>query len=281
MNKWTVYLLVLLVSAVPRPTQAQTAVTNLTKVQVDLWPDLDRPALLVLITANLPADVDLPAPVRFRLPLEPSAVAYLAEDGQLLNAPFQIIAQDETTLIEVEAPAPTIRVEYYAPYNRTGNNVSLTYQWLGGVAADELTLMFREPSLATSVSPDPAFEDIGPLPDDGQRYFQRIVGAVGADETVSAAFDYVAPPPTFSNPSSNPTTTPAQQESSSTLPVVLAAAGGLLLGTGLGWALSNQRRTTRPAPRRAKPVQAGYCRACGARLKSGDAFCRQCGTRLR
>jgi hypothetical protein len=276
MNKWTIYLLILFVSAIPLSAKAQTAVTNLTEVQVDLWPDLDRAALLVLITANLPTDVDLPATVRFRLPMEPSAVAYVTEDAQMLNAPFQTISQDETTLIEVEAPAPTIRIEYYAPYNRTGDNVSLTYQWLGGVAADELVLMFREPSLATSISPDTAFEDIGTLPD-GQRYFRRAVGAVAADETVSAAFDYVAPPPVISSTSPETPTITLQRESSSTLPVVLAGAGGLLLGTGLGWALNNQRRT----PQRANPARIGYCPACGARRKSGDAFCRQCGKKLR
>lgn len=280
MNKWTIWALVLLIGLVPLTAEAQTAISTLSAVQVDLWPDLDRASVLVLITANLPADAAYPAAVRFALPAKPNAVAYVTSDGQMLNAPFETLSEDETYLVEIETAEPTLRIEYYFPYIRDENNVRFTYQWLSGIAVDQLVLMFREPSMATSVVPDARFEDIGLLPD-GQRYYQWKVGAVSADETIAADFAYTAPPPVVSSTPAVGTTAPDQKESNSTLPVILAAAGGLLLGAGLGWALSHQRRAAPRVPQRARTAQAAYCPQCGARRRSGDTFCRQCGTKLR
>jgi hypothetical protein len=280
MSKWTIWIVVLLVSLIPLTAEAQTAASNLNEVQVDLWPDLDRPSVLVLITATLPDDASYPATVQFALSAEPTAVATVASDGQMLNAPFKTLSEDETYVIEVETSEPLLRIEYYFPYSREGENVNFTYHWLGGAAVDNLVLMFREPSMATAVTPDARFEPIGTLPD-GQNYYQWDVGAIGHDETITADFSYAAPPAIVQNVSSAGAPAPAQEAPNSTLPVILAAAGGLLLGAGLGWALSRQRRAVRRVPQRARAAKSAYCHECGAPLKSGDAFCRQCGTKLR
>jgi len=277
MSKWAIWVLVLTISLVPLTAGAQTAITQLSEMRVDLWPDLDQPSVLVLISADLPAGVAYPATVRFTLPVRPSAVAYMTSDGQMLNAPFQTLSEGSTYLIEVETTEPRVRVEYYFDYNRTGNAVDFTYQWLGGIAADRLVVMFREPSMSTAVNPDARFVDVGILPD-GQRYHQWEIGTVGADETIAAAFSYVGPPASSSDAG---TTVHVQEEQSSYLPVILAGAGGLLLGAGLGWALRHQRRSLVRVPQRAQEATAAYCHQCGARQKKGDAFCRQCGTRLR
>lgn len=287
MSKWAIWILVLTTSLVPLAAGAQEAITQLSGVRVDLWPDLDRPSVLVLITANLPAGVAYPATVRITLPVKPNAVAYVTGDGQMLNAPFETLSEGNTYLIEVETAEPTVRIEYYFDYSRAGDAVDFTYRWLGGVAVDQMVIMFREPSMTTAVNPDARFADIGILPD-GQRYHQWEAGSVGADETIAAEFSYVAPPPVVSsttsatsNSSFAGTTAPLQKESDSNLPVILAGAGGLLLGAGLGWALCHQRRTLRRVPQRAQAATAAFCHQCGARQKRGDAFCRQCGTRLR
>ena len=280
MSKWAIWILVLTISLVPLAAGAQEAITQLSEVRVDLWPDLDRPSVLVLITANLPAGVAYPATVRITLPVKPNAVAYVTGDGQMLNAPFETLSEGNTYLIQVETAEPTVRIEYYFDYSRAGDAVGFTYRWLGGIAVDQLVVMFREPSMATAVNPDARFADIGLLPD-GQRYHQWEAGSVGADETIAAEFSYVAPPPVVSSTSAAAPTAPVEEESSSTLPVILAGAGGLLLGAGLGWALCHHRRTLRRVPQRARAATAAFCHECGARQKRGDAFCRQCGTRLR
>ena len=50
------------------PAGAQTATNQLSQVQIDLWPDLDRPSVLVLITAELPPKGKSGFPVAQSLP---------------------------------------------------------------------------------------------------------------------------------------------------------------------------------------------------------------------
>ncbi len=282
---WTLALTVLLVA---QPVGAQTEVTRLTRVQVDIWPDYDRAAVLVLITAQLPADTALPATVQLRLPAaagEPTAVAYITTDpvtaeSNMLNTPYETEPDGDATRLTVETIESTIRVEYYYAYERSGDSVQFGYQWLGGTPVDELFILFREPFQATDVSTDAGFEDIG-LRSDGQRYHQWQVEAVGADEILSASFNYVAPAASTPVPVSPPAESPSQDEASA-LPIVLAAIGGLLVGVGMGWFLASRRTPPRPSSRRKKRAPASaYCGHCGGQVKPDDGFCRQCGAQLR
>jgi hypothetical protein len=282
---WTLALTILLTA---QPVSAQTEVTRLTRVQVDIWPDYDRAAVLVLITGQLPADTTLPATVQLRLPAaagEPTAVAYITTDPitaerSMLKTPYETEPDGNATRLTVETTEPTIRVEYYYPYERSGDSVQFGYQWLGGTPVDDLFILFREPFQATAVSTDAGFEDIGPGADE-QRYHQWQVGAVGADEILSASFSYVAPPASSPVPLSPPVQSPSQDQASA-LPIVLAAIGGLLVGVGIGWFLASRRASPRPAPRREKrPPASSYCGHCGGQVKPGDDFCRQCGAQLR
>jgi hypothetical protein len=69
----------------------------------------------------------------------------------MFNAPFQTQSGDGATLLTVETTEPIVRVEYYFPYSRVDDTVQFTYTWLGGVAADELTILVQEPAQATQV----------------------------------------------------------------------------------------------------------------------------------
>lgn len=277
---WTLVLTLLLVAG---PASAQTEATRLTRVDVDIWPDFDRAAVLVLITGELPADTALPARVQLVLPTaagEPTAVARITAEGSMLNTPFETQSSDGATLLTIETAELTFRVEYYYPYERTGDSVQFDYQWLGGTSVNDLAIRFREPLEATAVSKDVGFQDIG-LQADGQRYHQWQVGAAGADETLSASFGYVAPPASSSVPLAPSVESPAG-EGSSALPVVLAAVGGVLVGVGIGWVFATRQAASRPSPRRKKRTPAlSYCGQCGGRVKPDDDFCRQCGAQLR
>ena len=51
----TLSLLLLLLFTAVIPVAAQDEVTELDQMTVELWPDYDRPAMLVLLTGTLPA----------------------------------------------------------------------------------------------------------------------------------------------------------------------------------------------------------------------------------
>jgi hypothetical protein len=278
-----IWALVLTVLLAAQPVGAQTEVTRLTRVQVDLWPDYDRAAVLVLITGELPAGTALPAVVQLRLPAaagEPTAVARITAEGDMLNTPYETESSGSATLVTLETAELTFRVEYYCPYERDGDSVRFGYQWLGGTPVDDLSILFREPLQAAAVATDTGFEDIG-LQADGQRYHQWQVGAVGVDEILSASFSYVAPAAGSSVPASPPADSPSQDEGSA-LPIALAAIGGLLVGVGGGWFIASRRTPPRPSPGRKKRTPASsYCGRCGGQVKPGDDFCRQCGAQLR
>lgn len=260
-----VLVLVAMLSAVP--LEAQTEVARLARVRVDLWPDHDRPEVLVLITAELSEDATLPATIRLRLPPEagdPSAVAHIDGDGRMFNAPFQTQSGDGATLLTVETTEPIVRVEYYFPYSRVDDTVQFTYTWLGGVAADELTILVQEPAQATQVSTGATFEDVG-ISGDGWRYHQWQVGAVEKDETRSATVTYNVPPPA---PAESWTTSASN---SSPIGYILTAICGVLIGTGIGWFLASRRRV--------RIRKAAHCSQCGHSCRPGDQFCRQCGAR--
>ncbi|MBP8950216.1 MAG: hypothetical protein KBG73_15340, partial [Candidatus Promineofilum sp.] len=69
------------------PVAAQTEVTQLDSLTVELWPDYDRPAMLVILTGTLPASATLPAAVTIPLPAgaEINAVARFNEVDVLVT----------------------------------------------------------------------------------------------------------------------------------------------------------------------------------------------------
>ncbi len=277
---WSAVLTILLLV---QPVEAQTEAARLYRVQVDVWPDFDSAAVLVLVTGELPIGTELPATVGLRIPKAagaPSAVARITADGNMLNTPFEVESDGGATLVMVETPESTFRIEYYYAYQRSGNSVQFDYEWLGGTAVDDLTILFREPSQAAAVTTDGSFEDLG-LQENGQRFYRWQVGATGADENLSTSFSYVAPPPSPSTPTPATLDT-SPQDQSPILSIVFAAVGGLLVGAAGGWFFTSRRASTRPLKRRKKRAGApSFCGSCGAGVKPADDFCRQCGTQLR
>lgn len=280
--------LVLTTLALVRPVAGQSPTSNLAQVQVDLWPDYDQPALLVLITAELPSTASLPATFELNLPPEagePTAVAQITSDGSMLNTPFDFQRGEVTNTLRVETAELGVRVEYYFPYERDGNAVRFTYNWLGGVAVDDLAIVLQRPPQATSFDVGVEFEDIG-TQTDGLHDYRWQIGRLDADQVRSAQVSYEGPPPTAS-----PTELPLDQAPAASassdgmsawLPVVTAIVG-LVIGAGASWYVLSRRRSParlgrqRPRPRAARVA---YCSQCGAQVKPGDQFCRQCGSQV-
>ena len=291
------------------PTRAQETL-HLAFVEIDLWPEYDRPEMLVIYHVKLPAGASLPAEVVLLIPAnagEPNAVAVRQMDGNLLNATYERQIDGEWAQITVMATMPEIQLEYYDPaLVREGDSRAFTYVWKGEHPVDEMKIVIQEPLGASHLSIEP---DLGRFmqSQDPMRYYAMEVGAPQKGETVTVNVSYRKENDALSIDRLQVQPSGQSNEKLETktsfmvwLPWVIGGVGSLLLlGGGIWFWRLNQEDNTQPQPRkrgkRAKstaiksPEQIAvegedtgvYCHQCGKRAASSDRFCRACGAKLR
>jgi hypothetical protein len=308
MPKWKLTSLIALILSltviIPAIVRAQEEL-KLSAVEVDLWPEYDRPEVLVIYRITLSPSVSPPADMTFRLPVaagEPSAVAgkQVTADGEegLFNIPYDYRANGEWGFITLTATMPEIQLEYYDPgLVRDGLERRFVYRWPGDYAVDSLMVQVQQPLDASGMRISPASGE-GVTRPDGLVYFNKQVGSLPAGQTFDLKFDYQkdseslsaaslqvqpsVPMPEVTSPSSN---------FMSVLPWILGVMGLILIVGGGVWYWQSGKETAGPSPRRRRRSAAQvenapvgehvYCHQCGKRAAPGDRFCRICGTRLR
>lgn len=296
--------LLLLTGAIAVPiTAAQTETNQLTSLAVELWPDYDRPAVLVLLTGELPAGAALPATVTIPIPAEAdvNAVARFDNTGALLSDVVYSTADGQMTLT---TPANRFRVEYYTPYEVAEEAYSFAFDWTADLDIEEMTVVVQQPLAATdiTITPSPTgTADRG----DGLTYHTLAARPVGAGEPVTVRVAYTVEAPVLSAPSQSlPVATGAATNSGGDTaattggfnPLWLLAVAGALGLMALAWYLGQRQgrasRARKPQPTRpAKSKQAAskptvekavrYCHQCGQAALPEDVFCRNCGTQLK
>lgn len=300
--KRTIFYLLLLFFLPTSLVQAQTAVT-LESLDVELWPDFDREAVLVLLTGTLPAGTALP--VTLTIPLPAGADFNVAAR---INAANEMSDQGMNPTVTANAVTfdlteQRFRVEYYQPYTAADSQHSFTFSWESNMAVNGLSVTVQQPLAATSMSvvPNTATVSEG---QDGLTYHFLAAQSVPAGETYTVQISY---------PMSSPTqlTESFQQTESSDLPfldaqpvtddgfdwqLLLLVLGGLILVATAVWYVTTlraaqSRRPAKPRPQRiAKPAAAptnapkgnvNFCHQCGQPLQPEDKFCRSCGTAVK
>jgi hypothetical protein len=279
--------------------------TALSAVEVDLWPEFDRPSLLVIYRITLSAQSTLPAQLMIRIPADagaPNAVAVRQLDGTLMNIPFDQQTSGDWTQLTFDAPAQDIQVEYYDPgLTKNGTARHFEYQWPGDYDVQSFTIQVQQPVGATEMRFSPSLGP-GRQGADGLVYYIQEIGALSSGQSFSIVLDYQKSNDELSSSqvpvdASGPldTTTPGRQSMVSALPWLLGLLGlFLILGGGL-WYWQSGRNSAKPLkvsiPRRRKTNAQSevkiidedyvYCHQCGKRASPGDRFCRACGTELR
>ena len=162
------------VTAVP-PTPANpanpelSAFSALNFLRVELWPDYDQPAVLVLLTGEVPANVALPVTLAIPVPAgaQINAVAQIDENGMTSidyeEAAGAVIFASETT---------GFRVEYYAPYERDGDERSYDFEWSAPFAVGELDAHIQKPVNATELITEPEAAEVYTDARDGLTYYR-------------------------------------------------------------------------------------------------------------
>ena len=291
--------LLLLLLLVALPVAAQTDVTQLESLTVELWPDYDRPAMLVILTGTLPESAALPATVTIPLPAgaDVNAVARLNEVDVLVTDVEWSQADGEMTLT---TPGRSFHVEYYSPYVSAGNEVSYGFAWTADLEIASVAAVVQQPVAATDIA-------IVPAPSgsvtraDGLLYHQFAARPLAAGEPFTVDVTYTVDSPVLSAPSVSPAATPAPAATAAATdgvlgdpspwwPLLIPAALALLVGAWYLGRRTGSGRARKPRPNRtAKPGAtrpsgegaARFCHNCGQPAQAGDVFCRKCGTRLK
>ncbi len=300
MRKWLAVLAVLAALWISFPAQAQTEV-KFDSAVVELWPEFDKPEMLVMYQLVLSSSTTLPLDLDFRVPASATIQAVAVGQTQATITDQGIVYEsrkdgDWTVITIKNVTAPAIRIEYYDRLEIQGTGRHYVYQWPGDNATAALTIIFQQPVGATDLVTDPVLTNSG-IDQVGLVYYQSAPQSFVAGQSFTLTADYQKATDALSNTGLpvQPTqpldaSTPGRVTMSSVLPWVLAGIGGALIVVGIVSGLYMWKKSPRRSPasrkRHSQPQQAGetdatYCHQCGKRAQPGDVFCRTCGMRLR
>jgi hypothetical protein len=317
MKRWFIACIVMLTLATPWTRVLAQTPLEIERLQVDIWPEYDKPDALIIYRMTIAASSTLPAQVSLRIPKAagvPYNVAMKDVDGILYNLKYDQAVDGNWTRINFTAAAAEIQLEYYDPgVNKTGNARQFQFNWPGDYRVRNMFLRIQNPVNATDMhlTTSSLKMDSGAVLDDGLTYYTvPIDGVVEAGTTFNVQFNYNKPDSILTSsqaPVQPVRTVTGGAPLSSGLPdpnnvmYIGLGIGGALILIGLVWYL-NQRRvatasasnynrrrhTSNAAPARVRqtssktPVstETVYCRQCGKRAGPTDTFCRACGSKL-
>lgn len=287
---WFILLFALVWPSTRVGAQAETTAVDL--LAIDLWPDYDRPSVLVLLTGTLPAATPLPARLTIPLPAgaELNAVARITSANVMTDDVQFSVTDDAVSFV---TPDARFRVEYYVPYTAVGDQREFTFTWQADFAVNELDMAVQQPAAAIQIETQPAAASIIQGSADGLTYHQLPATAVPARQPYSINLNYTMPEPVLSVarlPAIPAATAPVgigapAATAGDSWPIWLAALGGILITIAVVWQVAaNRQQRARPfkaAPVRRQPQTARFCHACGQPLQRADKFCRNCGTAVK
>ena len=292
--KLSLALLLLPALALAQAGGAPKGNLRLASLNIEIWPEYDRPAALVILRGVIAEGVKLPAPVTLRLPAASggaTAVAFsTTADGNLLNLKHERASAREFITVKFETPERFFHVEFYEPIATAVPARSFRYVWPGDLAVERVTVVVQEPAAASEISVEPKLEGAS-KGQDGLQYRAADLGALEAGKSLPITVRYtkVGGRPSAENlkPKASEMPAPATAPPSAPAPVAAAASGGLpdwalpvagfailgLLGAVLIlWWWRRESRTAVPATR--------ACAKCGAAQTPGNRFCGNCGAKV-
>ena len=293
LHKWLFLPLLLVLLIIPIPINAQGQVA-LDTVTVQLWPEFDQPAMLVIYDFTLTEGTSLPVDVTLRIPTDATliAVAY-APTGNLLNVPYQDPHEEsgwQVVTLTVDTAA-TYHIEYYAPLTRVDTQREYVYLWPGDYAVETFKVSVKVPVDTTEITTDPQMRNVAPE-GNWQTSLEWGTTNLEAGEQLPIKLTYARTSDQLSV-SNQPLETGVVDEStqgrislSNYLPYILGGLGILLIvGGGIYFWQTSQGKPTRRKRHRSSDEdhdsEEVYCHQCGKRAQPSDRFCRTCGTRLR
>ena len=296
MRRWFTGLAFIIALWVAFPIRAQSAL-RLSSVSVDVWPEYDQPAVLVIYRISMPASTTFPIILSLRIPAQAEAYAVAISDpvNGLINAPYDRTVQGSLATLAITANAKDVQVEYYDTLVKNGTARHINYEWAGDYAVDSFAVDIQQPTGATGMVTNPALPQSA-VGQDGFVYFQSAPQPLASGQTFTLTADYQKTTDSLSTtglplqPTQPLTTsTTGRVTMSAVLPWILAGIGVVLIILGVvggyymwknGTRRSFAARKRHVSPELENAKDEVYCHQCGKRAQPGDVFCRTCGMRL-
>jgi len=301
-------LLSLLLTSHLSGTALAQAPPSLEILNIALWPEYDRPEVLVIYRGQIAEDVPLPAQVSFDLPADVddlNAAAYLDEaQGRLLNLPeYELVEGADGKTLSFATPSRQFQFEYYSNdvLSRDGDTREIFFSFTPNAEVTDLSFELQQPIAASDFTSDPPPSDTQ-VRQDGLVYALYGLGGVSPGESRSLQANYSRSTDELSaesagiNLSSPAEQTPVELGGGGLqdyLGPILIAVGVLLLTGSLAYWFWSQRSVVVPKsaarqsssqprrpPRRKKPKPAPSDTP-PAKDNTSAAYCHRCGTRFR
>lgn len=303
-RKISLFLLIFFLLFFPLSVLAQSN-ASLASVLVELWPEFDRPTMLVIYHIKFSTSVMSPRKMELRIPDtagEPHAVAARQPDGSLVTIPYEKKSENDWSRIIFQTNSTEIQLEFYDPtLEKHAAERNYVYTWPGDFAVNELILDVQKPIGAENLQiiPGMATPEVRP---DGMTYYHTNVGPLSKGQSFEIKIKYLKANDDLSIGSlsvapSAPldTSTTGAISITSMLPWFLGFIGlALIIGGGI-WYWHSGRQKVQPSEettaRGAVPLAEAvtpedetdrvYCPQCGKRASKGDLYCRICGAPLK
>ena len=297
-------LVLILLSALGAAPQATIVLSDL---RVDVWPDYDRPGVLVIYRSTLAPESPRPARLVFRIPASagiPNAVAEGPTGGQLTTLQYVRTVDGDTALIELTASQARVQLEYYDPLmTRDGANRSFSFTWHGDFEVQQFEISLQQPHLAQNFTTVPEAR-VATASADGLVYHALSRVGVARGETIRVQASYetasdqlsVETLSPISAPALVPTPVPAPVTDSGAAPtgemgrvaIVALSVAAAAVVAGLIARTRRQARGKPPSTGTGSTLPSAssgeakrrFCAQCGSGVHRGDRFCRACGTLL-
>jgi|WetSurMetagenome_2_1015567.scaffolds.fasta_scaffold70031_2 hypothetical protein len=270
--------------------------TLFSSVAVDIWPEYDQVAVLVIERITLSSESSLPASVTISIPSDSqiNAVAVIDSTGQLINTPYESTLQGQWSVLKITSNSLNLQLEYYQPLVKDGFLRHITYKWLAGNPVEKLVMNFLAPADAENIKLDPVSTSNAPGESGLQNYLVE-TGNILSGQTFTLKIDYQRqsnelritglPVQAVTEPGA---TTAGLISMTSYWAWILGGAGLLLVAASilgfLRWKRAGQASEAvgnGEINKKSEKTELIYCHECGKRAQPGDIFCRTCGTRLK
>jgi hypothetical protein len=291
-------LIILTALLLPQTGRAQDEI-HLGLLRVDLWPEFDRPEMLVIYNLTLAPDV-IPAALTFRIPKEvglPYKVAVWAEDGNLYEIEYAFQAGSEWGEVTFQVDNPNFQLEYYDPrLVQQGPNRTFTYTWPGDYAIITASIVVQQPADASQMEFTPG-ENVTSFTGvvDDLTYYTLPLGTLAKDQVFDFSLSYQKSSPILTREKQqvHPAGDLPRSIWSRGLPWAIGVLAMLVIAAGvlIYWRAGQPEAGEKKRKRRKAAAQASgeaavddsgvYCHRCGRRGALNDVFCRSCGTKLR